>query len=73
MSIDGAGELDQVDEQSWIELAGDAGYRPGFVTRTVNDVLERAAVEAPVLISTAEHDNETVRKINERIQRLAGH
>lgn len=73
MSIDGARELDRVDEQSWVELAGDAGYRPGFVIKTVNDVLERAAAEAPVLVDTADHDNETAHRIAERVQRLAGH
>jgi hypothetical protein len=42
------------------------------VTKTVNDLLERAAVEAAVLVRTATHDNDTARQINERIQRLAG-
>ncbi len=72
MSIDGARHLKEVDAKSWVALAGDAGYRPAFVTKTVNDSLERAAVEAAVLVETEEHDNDTARQINERIQRIAG-
>lgn len=72
MSIDGARDLEEVDDRSWVKLAGDAGYRPAFVTRTVNDLLRRAAIEAPILIGTSAHDNDTARQINERIQRLVG-
>lgn len=72
MSIDGARDLEDVDDRSWIKLAGDAGYRPAFVTKTVNDLLERTAAEAPILIETPTHDNDTTHQINERIQRLAG-
>ena len=71
MSIDGARDLDEVDDESWVKLAGDAGYRPAFVTKTVHDLLERAVVEAPILIGASAHDNDTARQINERIQRLA--
>lgn len=70
MSIDGARDLEEVDDGCWVKLAGGAGYRPAFVTRTVNDLLKRAAGEAPVLIGTSAHDNDTARRINERIQRL---
>lgn len=72
MSIGGARDLEEVDDRSWVKLAGGAGYRPAFVTKTVNDLLLRAAVEAPVLIGTSAHDNETARQIHERIERLAG-
>jgi len=71
MSVDGARDLAEVDDRSWVNLAGDAGYRPAFVTRTVNDLLERAAAEAPLLIVTSVHDNDTARQIGERIRRLA--
>ena len=71
MSINGARDLEQVDDGAWVKLASDADYRPAFVSRTVSELLERAAVEAPLLIDTAEHDNDSARKINERIQRLA--
>lgn len=54
-----------------MSLADDAGYRPAFVTKTVEDLLERAALEAPVLIATSAHDNDVARQINERIQLLA--
>ncbi|CAN5141234.1 type II toxin-antitoxin system HipA family toxin [soil metagenome] len=72
MSIDGARQLEHVDAGSWVRLAGDAGYRPAFVTRTVDDLLARAAGEAAALIGTSAHDNDSARQINERIQRLAG-
>jgi serine/threonine-protein kinase HipA len=70
MSVDGARQLDQVTGASWVELAADAGYRPAFVTKAVSELLERAAREAAALTATADHDNHTVAKINERIQRL---
>jgi serine/threonine-protein kinase HipA len=72
MSIDGARHLEEVDDRAWVKLAGDAGYRPAFVTKTANDLLERAAADAPELIRTSMHDNDIARQINERIQRLAG-
>ncbi|MEJ7826302.1 MAG: hypothetical protein WKF48_12785, partial [Solirubrobacteraceae bacterium] len=72
MSIGGARQLEEVDDGSWVKLAGDAAYRPAFVTKTVNDLLKRAAVEARALIVMSAHDNGTARQINERIQRLAG-
>lgn len=71
MSIDGARDLSEVDGKAWSKLADDAGYRPAFVTKTVEDLLERAALEAPVLIATSAHDNDVARQINERIQLLA--
>lgn len=73
MSIDGARTLEEVDDRSWVKLAADAGYRPAFVTKTANDLLQRAAVEAPVLLGASGHANGTAREINERIQRLADH
>jgi len=72
MSIGGARQLEEVDDGSWVKLAGDAAYRPAFVTKTVSDLLTRAADEAPALIATSAHDNDTARRIDERIQRLAG-
>ena len=71
MSIDGARELDAVDNGTWAKLATDAGYRPDFVARTVSDLLRRAAREAPALARAPEHDNAVARAIDARIQRLA--
>ena len=70
MSIDGARDLEEVDDESWVKLADDASYRPAFVTKTVHDLLGRAIVEAKVLIGTTAHANDTAREINERIQSL---
>lgn len=71
MSIDGARHLDEVDDEAWVKLAGDTGFRPAFVSKAVNDLLQRAAVEGANLATTAAHDNDTARQINERVQRLA--
>jgi len=71
MSIGGARPLEEVNDGSWVKLAGDAAYRPAFVTKTVSDLLKRAAVEAPALIAMSAHDNDTARQIDERIQRPA--
>ncbi|MEJ7797792.1 MAG: type II toxin-antitoxin system HipA family toxin [Solirubrobacteraceae bacterium] len=72
MSIDGARDIAEVDDKSWVKLARDAALRPAFVTKTVADLLQRAAVEAPALVETCAHDNDSARQIKERIQRLAG-
>lgn len=72
MSIDGARHLADVDHRAWIKLASEAGYRPAFVTRTVDELLKLTGIRAPMLIDTPEHDNAVARLINERIQRLSG-
>jgi len=71
MSIDGARHLDDVRTSAWTTLATDARYRPAFVTKTVDDLLERTAAEAPRLSAEAPHDNDTASQINKRIQTLA--
>jgi serine/threonine-protein kinase HipA len=70
MSIDGARQLDRVDEASWLSLAADARYRPAFVRRTVGELLSVAAPAARALAATPDHDNESARRISDRIQRL---
>jgi serine/threonine-protein kinase HipA len=71
MSIDGARALSEVDERSWARLASDAGFRPAFVSKTVGDLLARAAREARTLIESPAHANSTAGAISERIQRLS--
>lgn len=71
MSIDGARHLDDVDARAWTTLATDAHYRPAFVTKTVYDLLHRAAAEAPRLTAEGLHTNDTARQIDERIRMLA--
>lgn len=70
MSLDGARHIGDVNEESWVELAADAGYRPAFVTRTVDDLLDRAAAEAAALVEAPEHANATARRIADRILTL---
>jgi serine/threonine-protein kinase HipA len=70
MSVNGARTLREVTSDAWLALAIDAGYRPAFVTRTVDDLLERADDEAAALVGTTEHDNATARMIAARIQAL---
>ncbi len=71
MSIDGARELDEVDDGAWVKLAADAGYRPAFVRKSVSDLLKRAALESRALTLAPEHDNGSARAIDARIQQLA--
>ena len=71
MSIDGARNLAEVDDGAWVKLAADAGYRPAFVRKTVNDLLKRAALEARALVLVPEHDNTSAHAIDTRIQHLA--
>lgn len=71
MSIGGARQLDEVDAGAWAALAGQAGFRPAFVTRTVDDLLDRAAVESAALVRMPAHSNDTASLINARIQSLA--
>jgi serine/threonine-protein kinase HipA len=70
MSIDGARQLERVTDAAWVKLATDAGYRPAFVTRIVNELLERATAEAAVLTATLDYDNPTARQVAERIAQL---
>ena len=72
MSIGRASALDDVDDDAWVKLADAAGFRPAFALRTVNELLARAADEAPALLTSAPHDNATAHFIGERIRRLAG-
>lgn len=71
MSIGGARTIDDVDDNAWARLAGDAGYRPAFVSRTVEELVARAADEAAGLLKTPDHENEPARRIAERITGLA--
>lgn len=70
MSIGAARSIDEVDPASWAKLAGDAGYRPAFAARTVDELLARASAEATALLSAPEHDNEAAREIASRIRGL---
>lgn len=72
MSIGRARSIDDVAPGSWTELAGDAGYRPAFAARTVDELLARAVAEATALLGKPEHDNEAARQITARIRGLAG-
>lgn len=72
MSIGGARELDEVDDDAWIKLARDADLRPAFVMRTVQELLGRAAREAARLLATPVHANASAAQVNARVQRLAG-
>jgi serine/threonine-protein kinase HipA len=71
MSIDGARQIEDVDRDAWTELAGDADFRPAFVTKTAADLLERAHAEARTLVSMPPDDNDVARQIADRIRRLA--
>ena len=71
MSISGARFIGEVDEQAWVKLAGDAGYRPAFVVGTVKDLVNRAVRESTALTELPEHDNDAARQINERVQNIA--
>jgi serine/threonine-protein kinase HipA len=67
MSIGGATRLEQVDRAAWEQLARDIGVRPAFVTRTVDELSERADTEARRLVATAAHDNAAARRIARRV------
>jgi Uncharacterized protein related to capsule biosynthesis enzymes len=71
MSVDGARKLDEVTRTAWEQLAKDASYRPAFVSSTIDDLLDRAAIESAALRATDEHANRTAEKIDKRIQALA--
>lgn len=70
MSIGGARLIDEVAAESWLGLAKDAGLRPAFVTRTVSDLLGRAAAESEALAADAEHQNDAAARIAQRIAGL---
>ncbi|MBA3585089.1 MAG: type II toxin-antitoxin system HipA family toxin [Gemmatimonadetes bacterium] len=73
MSIGGARQLHEVDVGAWTRLATDAHLRPAFVTETVEDLLRRAAAASRELAAAPPHDNDTARRIDERIQKLSAH
>jgi hypothetical protein len=66
MSSDGARDITEVDAASWTRLSKDAGFRPGFVTRTVDGLLAHAAREAAAWVQTPSHDNPTARRIGDQ-------
>lgn len=70
MSIGAARGLDDTDGRAWVGLAESAGFRPAFVSRTVRELMARAATEATTLLASPEHDNDTARQINARVQQL---
>jgi hypothetical protein len=71
MNIGSARSIQDVDDDAWVNLARDAGFRPAFVSRTVSELLERAARAAATLIAAPEHDNDAAQQISERVDRLA--
>ena len=70
MGIDGARDLSDVTETAWITFAGDARFRPAFVTKTIVDLLERAKHESATLLADPDHRNETARQIAARVEEL---
>jgi serine/threonine-protein kinase HipA len=80
MRIDGATEIEQVDMDAWVRLAGEIGVRDSFARRTTADVVRRvqaATVETTITINAArrirpsDYDFEdVVTKIGQRIMSI---
>jgi serine/threonine-protein kinase HipA len=63
MSIDGASELDEVDEHAWQELATQTGYSRRFAAEATSALVERTRHAAEGLASDPAHENATVKRI----------
>jgi serine/threonine-protein kinase HipA len=63
MSIDGANNLDEVDEQAWQKLAAQTGYSGRFAADATRTLVQRTLREAEQVAADAAHDNATVTRI----------
>jgi serine/threonine-protein kinase HipA len=63
MSIDGAKNLEEVDQSAWLQLAGEIGFAPRFLDQRVSPFLERVRDVVPELVSAPEHADPIVREI----------
>jgi serine/threonine-protein kinase HipA len=69
MSIDGATQIGDVDDNAWSELAAQVGVRRDFAAETIRRVTGRAAAAAKRV--AAEQGTEAAQKIAERVISLA--
>jgi serine/threonine-protein kinase HipA len=63
MSIDGASNISEVDEQAWQKLAAQTEYSGHFAADATRTLVERALREAERVAADAAHDNATVKRI----------
>lgn len=63
MSIDGAADIDEVDERAWDKLAGQAGYSRRFTAEATKAMVNRTAREADRLAADPAYGNATVEQI----------
>jgi serine/threonine-protein kinase HipA len=63
MSIDGAGDIGEVDGRAWEKLAGQAGYSRRFAADATKTMVDRALREADRLAADPTHGNATVELI----------
>jgi serine/threonine-protein kinase HipA len=69
MSIDGATQIADVDDQAWAKLAAQVGVRRDFAMETIQRVTGRAAAEAERV--AAEQSTEAAQEIAARVVSLA--
>jgi serine/threonine-protein kinase HipA len=67
MSLDGARQIDEVNDAAWVSLAKEVGFSPRFAPATTRSTVERVVEEAARLVGQPAHDNETARAILEGI------
>lgn len=63
MSIDGATDIGEVDQQTWQKLAEQTGYSRHFVAEVTSTLVERTLREAQRLATDPTHENATVQRI----------
>jgi serine/threonine-protein kinase HipA len=63
MSIDGASDINEVDERAWQKLAGQTGYSKRFAAEATSTLVEQTLHEAERLATDPLHNNETVKQI----------
>jgi serine/threonine-protein kinase HipA len=63
MSIDGAVDIDEVDEHAWQKLAVQTGYSSRFAADATKTLVERTLHEAERLAADPAHENATVGRI----------
>lgn len=76
MSIDGAADIEEVDERAWDKLAGQAGYSRRFAAETTKAMVDRTVREADRLAADPAYGNATVEQIcagiDERVRLTSG-
>ena len=62
MSIDGARNLEEVDQSAWLQLAGEIGFAPRFLEQRVKPFVDRALEAMIDLMMAPEHSRQPIVK-----------